>query len=114
MIEPRGHRTQVASVSVGLDDLILQKSEFSIDARNLRTHQPVIQRRQESQDRVEHTQNGNEQNDQLAEQVRRPERKIVVQVWPAGLVELQRLAAQRDVDGFGGGELVGLVKNALP
>src|ERR1700730_6051782 len=52
-----------------------------------------------------------EQDDELADQRRHPEWKVVMQERRAGFVETQRLIAQWNVDGFGGGKGIGAVEN---
>ncbi len=72
-----------------------QQPQFAVDVGNLPPHRPIVYRGHESHQRIEHSENWNQQDKETAQPSRHPERQIVLQERPPRLVELQRLAAQR-------------------
>src|SRR5262249_6567843 len=92
-VEPRDHLAHVAPAAAGVCHFVLQEPQLSVHAQNFRSHRPVIETRQKSHHRVEHAQDRNEQNKELAEQRCHPEWKIIVKERQARFVEAHRFAA---------------------
>jgi hypothetical protein len=67
-VEPRDHLAHVAPAVAGVCYFVLQEPQLPVHAQNFRSHRPVIETRQKSHHRVEHAQDRNEQDDELAEQ----------------------------------------------
>ena len=106
MIEPRGHGAAILRFGPG-SQLVFQETQFAIQPRYLPPHHPSVDRRQESQQRIQDAEDRDQHHEQPGDQRRCPERKVVLQERPSRFVELDGFAAERSVNRFRGGKLSG-------
>src|SRR5712691_5957058 len=92
--------------------VLFEALQLHVQVEDLAAHRPAERRRREAQQRVQQTQDRDQENQQLLDQDGEPEGQMALEERRPGLVELARLVAERQVYRLESRKIAGLVENA--